>query len=49
MWHIGGIREKHTVFWLGKLKERHHLEDKDIEGRITLQGLLISPTRKETS
>jgi hypothetical protein len=25
------------------------LEDKDIEGRITLQGLLISPTRKETS
>jgi hypothetical protein len=25
------------VFWVGNLKERYHLEDTDIEGRIILK------------
>jgi hypothetical protein len=26
-----------TVFWLGDLREREHLEDPDVDGRITLK------------
>ena len=29
--------EVHTGFWLGELRERDHLEDLDIDGRIILQ------------
>jgi len=40
MWHIWAIREKHTGFWSGNLKERYHLEDTGIEGRIILKWTL---------
>ena len=29
--------EAHTGFWLGEMRERDHLEDLDIDGRIILQ------------
>jgi hypothetical protein len=31
------IREVHTLFWVGKLKGRDHLEDLDVSGRITFK------------
>lgn len=31
------MREVRTVFWVGKLKGRGHLEDVDVNGRITLE------------
>ena len=35
---MGGGREKvHTEFWCGSLKERYHLEDQGIDGRIILK------------
>ena len=37
MWHIWGRREMYTVVWWGNLMERHHLEDADIDWRITLR------------
>jgi hypothetical protein len=30
--------EVHTEFWWGNLRERHHLEDPDVDGRIILIG-----------
>jgi len=33
---VGGRREMHSGFWWGNLKERDHLEDLDIGGRIIL-------------
>jgi hypothetical protein len=32
--------EVHTGFWWGNLKERDHLENKDIDGRIILRWIL---------
>jgi len=29
-----------TIFWWGHLRERNHLEDLDIEGKIMLQWIL---------
>jgi hypothetical protein len=34
--HMGG-GEVHTEFWLGKLRERDHLEDPGLDGRIILR------------
>jgi hypothetical protein len=31
------IREVYTLFWVGTLKERDHLEGLDVGGRITLK------------
>ena len=31
--------EVHRGFWLGELKERHHLEDLGIDGRIVLKWI----------
>jgi hypothetical protein len=31
-----GVREIHTVCWLGNVKERDHLKDLGVDGRIDL-------------
>ena len=35
----GGRGEVHTGFWWGNLRERHHLEDPDVDGRIILRWI----------
>jgi hypothetical protein len=34
-----GDRKAYTGFWLGKLRERDHLGDPDIDGRIILRWI----------
>jgi hypothetical protein len=34
MWHLGGIEKVYSGFWWGNLRERDHLVDSDVEGRI---------------
>jgi hypothetical protein len=34
MWHAWERREKCTRFWWDSLKERDHLEDQDIGGKM---------------
>jgi len=34
----GRRREVHTKFWWGNLRESHHLEDPEVEGKIILIG-----------
>jgi hypothetical protein len=34
MWHVWGGGEVHTRFWWGNLRQRDHLEDLGIDGRI---------------
>jgi hypothetical protein len=36
MWNAEGRRKMHTGLWWGNLKERDHLEDKGVEGEITM-------------
>ena len=36
----GGIRGAYTGFWWGKLRDRDHLEDPGIDGRIILRWIL---------
>ena len=33
----GGVRQEYTGFWWGNLKERDHLGDPGIDGRIILR------------
>jgi hypothetical protein len=33
-----GRRITHTEFWCGNLKERNHVEDLGIDGRVILNG-----------
>jgi len=37
---IGG-GEAFTGFWLGNVRERDHLEDPDVDGRIILRWILM--------
>ena len=37
----GGGEKVHTEFWCGSLKERYHLEDQGIDGRITLKWIFM--------
>jgi len=36
--HVAGMEKRrvHTGFWWGNLRERDHLEDLDVDGRIML-------------
>jgi hypothetical protein len=36
---VWGRGDVHTVLWWGNLRERDHLEDLDIDGRITLKWI----------
>jgi hypothetical protein len=40
MWHAQDRREKCTRFWWASPKERHHLEDQGIGGRMGSESVL---------
>jgi len=40
MWHVWGTGEVHTGFWWGDLRERDHMEDLSLDGRIILKWVL---------
>jgi hypothetical protein len=37
MWHVWEREEMHAWIWWGNLKEREHLKDLDVDGRIVLK------------
>jgi hypothetical protein len=37
MWHVWGRSEMLAAFWWGKVKERDHLEEIDVDERILLK------------
>ena len=39
MWHVWEMREVHTGFWWGNLREEDQLEDLVIDGRIVLKWI----------
>jgi len=38
-WHVWGRGEVYTGFWWGNLRERDHLEDLGVDGRIILRRI----------
>jgi hypothetical protein len=40
MWHVWGTGEVHTGFWWGDLRERDHLKELGVDGRIILKLIL---------
>jgi hypothetical protein len=39
MWNTWQTGEMHTLFWLGDLRERDHLEHPGVDGRIKLKWM----------
>jgi hypothetical protein len=39
MWRVWGRGEVCTGFWWGRLRERDHWGDPDVDGRIVLKGI----------
>jgi hypothetical protein len=39
MLHVWGRRAEHKGFWWGNLKERDHLENPGIDGRVILKWI----------
>jgi hypothetical protein len=37
--HVKETGKEHTGFWLGYLRERHHLDDRGVDGRIILRQI----------
>jgi len=37
MWHVWGTKEVRTGLWWGNLRERDHVEDPVVDGRIILK------------
>jgi len=48
MWHVWATGEVRTVFWWGDLRERDHLQDPVVDGRV-IQGHRKRWTGFETS
>jgi hypothetical protein len=40
LWHVWGRGEVHVVFWWVNQKERDHLEDTDVDGRLILKCIV---------
>jgi len=40
MWHVWGRGEVHSGLWWGNLRERGHLKDPGVNGRVILKGIL---------
>ena len=40
MWHVWGNGEVYTGFWWGDLRERDHVEEIGVDGRIILNWIL---------
>ena len=40
MWHVWREGDMHTGVWWGDLRERGHLEDISVDGRIILKCIL---------
>jgi len=40
MWNIQGTGEVHMWFWWGNQRERYHLKDLSVDGRILLKMYL---------
>jgi hypothetical protein len=40
MWRVGGRGEVCTGVWWGRLRDRDHGGDPDVDGRIILRGIL---------
>jgi len=39
MWHVRGTGEMYAWLWWGYLKERFHLEDLGVDGKIILEWI----------
>ena len=39
MWHVLETGEVHTGFWWDNLRERDHLEDLDVDGRLIFKWM----------
>jgi len=39
MWRVWGRREAYTEFWWGNLKERDHVGDPGLDGRMILRWI----------
>ena len=37
MWQVWGRGKAHTGFWRGNIKEKDHLGDMSVDGKITLK------------
>jgi hypothetical protein len=40
MWHVQGREEVHRGFWWGNLRERDHVENSTLDGKIILRRIL---------